>query len=141
MIDSHASGRETGEILPKGIPVTLTIKWRAIIIKDREVVCFNPRIERERKTVSKMIRLHCKKKHDQKTGLCPQCTELKAYSHYRLDNCRHRDNKPTCNNCETHCYKPERREQILAVMRYSGPRLLFRHPVLTVRHLLDARKK
>jgi hypothetical protein len=31
------------------------------------------------------------------------------------------------------------RERIRSVMRYSGPRMLLRHPVLSVWHLLDKR--
>ena len=32
------------------------------------------------------------------------------------------------------------RERVRAVMRYSGPRMLTRHPVLAVAHLADGRK-
>jgi hypothetical protein len=29
------------------------------------------------------------------------------------------------------------RRRIRAVMRYAGPRILFRHPMLALRHMLD----
>jgi hypothetical protein len=32
------------------------------------------------------------------------------------------------------------RDQIKQVMRYAGPRMLFRHPILTIRHFIDARR-
>jgi hypothetical protein len=32
------------------------------------------------------------------------------------------------------------REQVKTVMRYSGPRMSYRHPYLAMRHLLDRRK-
>jgi hypothetical protein len=32
------------------------------------------------------------------------------------------------------------RDHIKLVMRYAGPRMLLRHPILTIRHLLDARR-
>ena len=35
-----------------------------------------------------------------------------------------------------HCYKPEMRERIRQVMRYSGPRMITKHPVAAIRHLL-----
>lgn len=34
------------------------------------------------------------------------------------------------------CYAPEMRERIREVMRYSGPHMLIRHPLLVVRHAL-----
>jgi len=40
-----------------------------------------------------------------------------------------------------HCYKPEMRERIRGVMRFAGPRMALRHPLLAVRHLLDERRK
>jgi hypothetical protein len=33
------------------------------------------------------------------------------------------------------------REKVRAVMRYSGPRMAGKHPVLAVRHLLDGLRK
>jgi hypothetical protein len=33
------------------------------------------------------------------------------------------------------------RERVREVMRYSGPRMLTRHPVLAVAHLVDGRRK
>jgi hypothetical protein len=33
------------------------------------------------------------------------------------------------------------REKVKKVMRYSGPRMLWHHPILAVHHLIDGRKK
>ena len=49
--------------------------------------------------------------------------------------------KTFCSVCKTHCYKPEMRQRIREVMRWSGPRMLFHHPVLAVRHLVETRKQ
>jgi hypothetical protein len=57
----------------------------------------------------------------------------------RLDRCPYFPNKPTCANCPTHCYKPDMREQVRAVMRYAGPRMLIKHPILAVFHLIDGK--
>jgi hypothetical protein len=73
-------------------------------------------------------------------GLCPDCAELLAYARLRLDKCRYGADKPTCAKCPTHCYKPAMRERVREVMRYSGPRMLKRHPVLAVAHLVDGHK-
>ena len=35
-----------------------------------------------------------------------------------------------------HCYAPAQREQIRAIMRYAGPRMILHHRVAAIRHLL-----
>ena len=95
----------------------------------------NRRLAREWKTVTAMIRIYC---HDQHGGeLCPECEELMGYVRLRLDRCRFGQDKPTCAKCPVHCYQKTRREQIKAVMRYAGPRMLWHHPWLSVGHWLD----
>jgi hypothetical protein len=36
-----------------------------------------------------------------------------------------------------HCYKRRQREQARTIMRYSGPRMMRRHPWLALMHVLD----
>ncbi len=103
------------------------------------------RLAREEKTIAAMIALYCRDCHesgaaDSGERLCAECSELLAYARLRLEKCRYGAEKPTCANCETHCYKPAMRERVREVMRYSGPRMLTKHPVLAVAHLVDGRK-
>ena len=112
------------------------------------------RLAREEKTIAAMIALYCRDHHAGEPPaagaaagppaggdeLCAECAELLAYARLRLEKCRYGADKPTCANCETHCYKPAMREQVRVVMRYSGPRMLRHHPVLAVAHLVDGRK-
>jgi hypothetical protein len=98
------------------------------------------RIRRELKTVKHMLDLHCRDRHEGKRGLCGDCGELWGYVQARVELCPFRDDKPTCANCTVHCYKPEMREKIRSVMRYAGPRMLKRHPILTILHLIEGRK-
>jgi len=100
----------------------------------------HPRIERERKTVEAMIRLFCMAQHGG-SGSCGDCAELLAYARKRLDQCPFGKDKPTCAKCPVHCYRPGMRDQIRDVMRWSGPRMIWRHPVLAAFHLLDGRRK
>ncbi|MCR5325185.1 MAG: nitrous oxide-stimulated promoter family protein [Bacteroidales bacterium] len=93
------------------------------------------RIEEEKQVVRWMIGLFCRKKHNGK-NLCPDCSALASYCNSRLEHCRFGNDKPTCKNCPTHCYRPDMREKIRIVMRYSGPRMIFYHPVAAIRHLL-----
>jgi len=91
--------------------------------------------EREKITVSKMIRIYCRFKHGTRNELCPDCKQLEDYAHKRLEHCRFGEEKPACEKCPVHCYKPECREKIREVMRFAGPRMVFFHPVEAVRHL------
>jgi hypothetical protein len=99
-----------------------------------------PRFRRERKTINAMIGIFCREQHAT-GGLCAECAALSAYAEQRLDNCPFGDDKPTCAKCPIHCYKPAAREQIRTVMRYAGPRMLFRRPVLAIFHLIEGRKE
>lgn len=94
------------------------------------------RIERERLTIGVMIDLYCEKNHGS-TLLCGECSELKDYAYQRLLLCPFEDEKPVCSNCTVHCYKPDMRLRVKEVMRFSGPRMLTKHPFLAVMHLID----
>lgn len=95
------------------------------------------RLRREAQTVAVMIRRYCRDRHGHHAELCPECAELLAYARKRLARCPFQENKTTCGKCPVHCYAPEKRERIQAVMRYSGPRMLLSHPIMALRHLLD----
>ncbi len=96
------------------------------------------RLARERKTIIAMIDLYCRAHHSAQNRLCDDCNELQAYALARLQHCRYGADKPTCQKCPAHCYKPDRREQIRTVMRFAGPRMLRHHPLLSLAHLFDA---
>jgi hypothetical protein len=70
-------------------------------------------------------------------ALCDDCTALHDYARRRLERCVFGAAKPTCAKCTVHCYKANMREYIRQVMRWAGPRMLRRHPVLAVRHMID----
>ena len=97
------------------------------------------RLDRERRTVRAMVELYCAAHHGTE-GLCAACAALADYADRRLDRCPYGPDKPTCVNCPIHCYRAEPREQMRAVMRFAGPRMLRSHPVLAVFHLVDGRR-
>ena len=99
-----------------------------------------PRITREHLTVGTMISMYCRSKHHVNT-ICPDCSELKDYAVERLDKCPFQEGKTTCAKCPVHCYKPSMREEVRVVMRYAGPRTIYRHPAMTLFHLADGRRK
>lgn len=97
----------------------------------------HPRMAREARTLEAMIRIYCRGQHGTRgDSLCAECTELQDYAGTRLEKCPYQENKTTCAKCPVHCYKADMRERVRRVMRYAGPRMLFRHPILALIHLL-----
>jgi len=99
------------------------------------------RLAREWDTLVAMVRIHCRDQHHPAAGLCAECRQLLDYASVRLERCRFGADKPTCAKCPVHCYQPARREQVRLVMRYAGPRMVWEHPVMSLRHWLDSFKK
>lgn len=76
-----------------------------------------------------MINIYCKGNHGTEE-LCDECLELINYANQRVDNCKYGEKKPVCGKCTIHCYKPEMRKKIKSVMRYSGPKMIYKHPIM-----------
>ncbi|MFA5182528.1 MAG: nitrous oxide-stimulated promoter family protein [Syntrophales bacterium] len=96
-------------------------------------------MEKEARTAELMIDIFCHGQHGKREDLCPECRGLLEYVRRRLERCPLRDSKPRCSKCPVHCYKHDMRGKIMAVMKYAGPRMLYRHPILTGRHYLTGK--
>lgn len=97
--------------------------------------------EREKELVHEMIHLYCRGNHGTKSGLCAQCADLSTYAEARSDRCPFMETKTFCSNCPVHCYRSDMQERIRAVMRYSGPRMVFRRPIVALRHVIETKKE
>lgn len=106
-----------------------------IIAPVRSPKLANRRLAREWNTVSAMLQIYCRDQHG--GGLCQECLELANYVSLRLHRCHFGEEKPTCARCPVHCYQRERREQIKAMMRHAGPKMLWEHPWLSLWHFID----
>jgi len=93
-------------------------------------------IEWEKGTIKKMVHIYCKSHHGMYNRLCPECSGLLEYANKRLDKCKFGSKKSTCEKCPVHCYKPEKREYVKQVMRYAGPKMILKHPIDAVRHII-----
>lgn len=100
-----------------------------------------PRLNREFRTIQAMIKIYCRKNHGSRNGLCENCKKLEEYAKLRLIHCPFGEEKPVCVKCPVHCYKPEMRQKAKEVMRFSGPKMLWHHPILAIRHLFFDSKK
>lgn len=85
---------------------------------------------KEKEIVSLMIHLYCQKHKDINEF------ELKDYALMKIERCPMMATKTFCSQCSIHCYQKEKQKQIKKVMRYSGKRMLFYHPLLTMKHFL-----
>ncbi len=97
----------------------------------------NKRISAEIDTIEAMITLYCTGNHSENSRPCKKCNDLLQYAEKRLCRCPFAENKPTCAKCTVHCYNRTMREQVKKVMKYSGPRMLFRHPVMAIKHIFQ----
>ena len=80
----------------------------------------------EKETVDCMIGIYCRGVHGTKRGeLCEACCQLQAYADLRTEKCPFMETKTFCSACTVH------RE----LMKYAGPRMLFVHPLLAIRHV------
>jgi hypothetical protein len=100
-----------------------------------------PRLARELATIRAMVRIYCRDHHAAGAALCGECWDLMNYATRRLDRCVFGDAKPTCASCKVHCYNAVMRERVRTVMRYAGPRMIWRHPFLAVAHVVDGRRE
>jgi hypothetical protein len=100
-----------------------------------------PNIIKDQKTVAAMVRIYCRDHHGASgRTLCAECAELLGYADDRLAACPFEEEKTTCRDCPIHCYRAAERATMKDVMRYAGPRMLLRHPLLAIRHLWMERK-
>lgn len=110
----------------------------------REARLATPRLSREMVTMRAMLRIYCRAHHAEAERnderLCAECAGLFDYARKRLAGCPYGPDKPTCANCQIHCYGPAQREQTRVMMRFAGPRMLWRHPVLAIAHVIDGKR-
>jgi hypothetical protein len=98
------------------------------------------RLLREWRTMQAMVDIYCAG-HGHARGpaveRCAECQGFLDYAQRRLEKCPYGPAKPTCAKCPIHCYKPQPRERARDIMRYAGPRMMWRHPWLSLTHFTD----
>lgn len=99
------------------------------------------KVEEELQVVETMVSVSCHgKKHERQEGeeLCTQCQALLDYAKIRSMRCPRKEEKTFCNTCPIHCYKPEHRQAMKEVMKYAGPRMLYKHPIVAIKHVINS---
>jgi hypothetical protein len=103
--------------------------------RDRPIT---PRLLRELETIEAMTRIYCADHHRTREP-CNDCQALMTYAAKRLAVCTFGEEKPVCARCQVHCYGKAMRDKVREVMRYAGPRMIWRHPWLALMHVVDKR--
>lgn len=97
---------------------------------------------RDIRTLARFIALYCRKHHAGRSPfegfrkldldppldaveLCPECAKLLKYGLTMRLRCP-LDPKPMCKECLNPCYRPEYRDKIREVMKFSGMHLIKR---------------
>lgn len=104
------------------------------LLDEKEIRRIEKKRAKEMHMVEDMIVLYCKKNHQHADGLCPDCARLAEYARQRAAKCPFMAKKTFCSQCPVHCYRQKEQEQIREVMRFSGWRMLGKHPVSALRH-------
>jgi len=99
------------------------------------------RLAREKKTISVMVEMYCRAHHQSDGCACAPCGAFLEYALWKIDRCPFHEVKPVCANCRIHCYRGPMRDVARTIMRYSGPRMLLRHPVLALLHASDRMRR
>jgi len=93
----------------------------------------------EKMTIEAMVRIYCRYHHGK--DICEDCGAILSYCFARIEKCIFGPDKPACNTCTVHCYSPKMREQVKTIMRFSGPKMIYKHPYLAIVHLLKENRK
>ena len=100
------------------------------------------RLYKEFRTIEAMITIYCRDhQHNLNGHLCGTCIDILNYAERRLLKCPFKETKPTCGNCTIHCYNKKMRKKVIEVMRYAGPIMIFKHPIMAMQHLFDSKIK
>ncbi len=112
------------------------------------------RLRRDLRVLAKFVEVYCQNQHECASGtstqlkmhdldtlvgrtidLCPACAKLLAHAFVKRAHCP-LDPKPACKRCPAHCYKPQYRDGIREVMKYSGRKLVLSGRLDYLQHLL-----
>lgn len=94
-------------------------------------------VDKDRKTLEAIGRIYCDAYHEgpkDASGLCPACRETVDATLARTQACPF-NHEGNCQDCEVHCQRGAAQKRIREMMRYSAPRMVFRHPLMTAGYL------
>lgn len=95
-------------------------------------------LDKDRRTLEAIGSIYCRGHHPgvakDTGGLCPACRGTIEQTLDRAAACPY-GHGHNCEDCETHCQRGEAQQRIKAIMAYAAPRMVFRHPLMTLEYL------
>lgn len=92
----------------------------------------------DRLTMEAIGKIYCRGHHKDRQRdsvlLCPECRSVIEETLKRTEACPN-GHVGNCQDCDIKCQRGEAQENIRHIMRYAAPRMVFRHPVMTVKYL------
>ncbi len=76
-------------------------------------------LKKDLKIIEKFTQVYCRYHHQPENQLCNECRDFLEYARTRREKCPY-DPKPKCKECPTHCYKPDYRQKMREIMKFSG---------------------
>ena len=107
-------------------PISLTrkeLKDLKVLLQFTAVYCANRHTSDQAAVITAEPDLQSLPLH--KYPVCRECSDFLLYAFERCLRCP-LEEKPICKHCAVHCYKPEHREKVREVMRFSGQHLIKR---------------
>jgi hypothetical protein len=101
------------------------------------VIFLKSRLNTEKKVFRDMVVLYCKKNHTVNSP-CEECKKIIDYGFKKIEICPYGESKPFCSKCSIHCYEKNMQKKVKEIMRYSGPRIIFYHPIASLKHLISS---
>ena len=90
----------------------------------------------KKQLIHEMITIFCAAKHS-RVGNCQICSRLEEYANMKIDRCPLGDSGISCSSCRVHCYGESERSLIKEVMKYAGPGIFLKSPLLTLRYFMN----
>lgn len=102
------------------------------------------RIQRDLRTLQAIGSIYCRAHHADRpknsAGMCAECSATISFTHDRAANCPN-NHQGNCQDCAIKCNRGNQQQRIRAIMAYAAPRMMVRHPLMTLEYLAKKRRK
>lgn len=102
------------------------------------------RVQRDLRTLQAIGSIYCAAHHagalKDDAGMCEECAAVIKYTHERASACPY-NHEGNCQDCKLKCNRGEQQQRIKAIMKYAAPRMLVKHPIMTMEYLAKKRKR
>ena len=100
--------------------------------------------QKDRAILEAIGTIYCRAHHAEcaqdAAGLCPECREVVETTLAKAQTCPY-GHSGNCQDCDTQCQRGTSKQRVKAMMRYAAPRMVYRHPLMTLSYVSKKFKK